>query len=110
MRDIIIYIGFILLIAACEDPIEVNLDSAPSQVVVDAWLTNESVPQSIKLTYSQDYLNSQLAQSLEDATVQIQSDNGNNYDFNHVGSGRYVWTPMPGRCHSSNSIRQWKQL
>ncbi|NNE25734.1 MAG: DUF4249 family protein, partial [Saprospiraceae bacterium] len=69
MKKLIYFLGFIVIFAACEDVIDVNLESGPPQVVVDAWLTNEEKPQEIKLTLSQDYLNSSIAEGIDNAAV-----------------------------------------
>ena len=101
MKKLIYFIGFIFMFAACEDVIDVDLETGPPQVVVDAWLTNDPVPQEIKLTYSQAYLDAALAQGINDATVQVVSNNGFTYDFIGQGDGRYVWTPGPGETIGS---------
>lgn len=96
MKRLIIYISAIMIFGACEDPIEVTLNDAPSQVVIDAWITNISEPQTIKVTYSQPYFDSALASGIDNATVQIESDNGSVYVFQNAGSGEYTWTPSLG--------------
>jgi len=90
-----------IIYTSCEDPYDVTLQEADSQLVVDAWLTNEDKVQEIKLTWSQNYLQNTFAQGIEDAIVTVESDNGNTYDFTHTANGRYVWTPTPGNTIGS---------
>lgn len=96
MKRIVPVIIFIALLAACEDPIDVTLESGPKQIVVDAWITDESRPQTIRLTFSQDYLDNALPSEVSEASVNVQSDNGNEYNFEYTSEGNYVWTPGPG--------------
>ncbi|NNF23065.1 MAG: DUF4249 domain-containing protein [Saprospiraceae bacterium] len=96
MKKLLLYTFLIGFLSSCEDPIDVTLESGPTQFVVDAWITNESKPQTIKLTYSQDYLDSAIASGVAGASVEIQSDNGNIFLFSENADGNYIWIPGPG--------------
>lgn len=82
----------------CTDPIDLTTDFETPQLVVDAWLTDESRPQTITLTLTQDYYDNRLPTPVEDATVTVcQTNLGNEcFSFVHQDSGRYVWTPDQG--------------
>ncbi len=89
-------IGYLVLLTGCEDVIDVELQEAPAQLVVDAWLNNKPEEQVIKLSLSQPYFDSQLAAGVEDANIAVENNNGKIMVFNHQGEGRYTWTPAPG--------------
>ncbi len=85
------------LLLNCEDPIDVESGFTTPQLVVEAWLTNESENQTISLTLTQDFYDNRLPTGLEDATVIVcRTDDQACFPFVHQDSGRYVWTPQPG--------------
>jgi hypothetical protein len=86
----------LLTTSGCEDIVEVQTADAPRQVVVDAWLTNVSEDQEIKLTYSQPYFNPDFAEAVTGAEVTITSDDHSIFSFEEVSAGRYIWQPQPG--------------
>jgi hypothetical protein len=101
MKFINIYILILVLGTAsffsCEDPISVDLGPTNGQVNVDAWLTNRSETQTIRLRRVSAYFDSSPSPSISGATVQVLDDRGNVFDFVEDGStGNYLWTPAPG--------------
>ncbi|WP_173021463.1 DUF4249 family protein [Lewinella sp. W8] len=87
-----------LLFLRCEDTIDLPSSFEEPQLVVDAWLTNESVPQTINLTLTQDFFDNRLPTTVTDAQVVVcQTEIGSNcFVFEHTTNGQYVWTPAPG--------------
>ncbi|GAB4403858.1 MAG: hypothetical protein OHK0053_29000 [Microscillaceae bacterium] len=92
--------GTLLFLSACEDVINIDLDETPPQLVVDAWITDQPGPQTIKLRLSQPYFENEPAPAVTGATVEIEDDLGNVYDFTDPDqNGDYVWTPpTPGEA------------
>jgi hypothetical protein len=82
-----------IALVSCEDVIDIQTAEAPTQIVVDAWLNNQSVTQTIHLTNSQPYFNSDLAQPISGASVEVTSNTGNTLVFDEKSSGTYTWTP-----------------
>ncbi|MBB4079608.1 hypothetical protein GGR28_002233 [Lewinella aquimaris] len=82
----------------CTDVIELETDFQEPELVVDAWLTDESVPQTIRLTLSQDYYANRLPTGVENAEVVVCRTQPDTtcFIFVHQDSGRYVWTPAAG--------------
>jgi len=84
-------------IFSCEDPISVDLGPTNGQVNVDAWLTNQSVTQTIRLRRVSPYFDSSPSPVITGATIQVADDLGNIFDFSEEGNtGDYHWTPAPG--------------
>lgn len=82
---------------ACEDVINPDLQPASPVLVVDAWLTNQPGPQSIKLTRSQPYFESVLPPGVSGASVTVVDQLGTTYTFNETESrGVYTWVPPAG--------------
>ncbi len=85
-----------IIYTSCEDPIEVDNGFEAPQLVIDAWINNNSdEEQIISLSFSQDYFDNRLPDPISDAQVSISSSN-QTFDFNHIGDGKYSWTPGIG--------------
>ncbi|CAH0998719.1 hypothetical protein LEM8419_00065 [Neolewinella maritima] len=96
MRSLLL-LALAAALCTCTDPIELTTDFETPELVVDAWLTNTSEPQTIRLTQSQDYYANRLPAGVTDAEVVVCLESGTAcYPFVHQDSGRYVWTPQPG--------------
>lgn len=87
---------FAILFTSCEDPIDVDNGFETSQLVVDAWLNNNiDETQIITLSLSQDYFDNRLPDPIDNASINVTSSTGS-YDFDHIGDGKYAWTPASG--------------
>ena len=77
MKNILVQILFIALSLAvftnCEDVILVDTDPAAELITVDGWINNQSVPQTIRLTRSQPYFQSQFNPGVVGASVIVES-------------------------------------
>lgn len=92
-----------ILLFHCEDPVELPSRFESPELVVEAWLSNESAPQTIILTETQDFYDNRLPTPVTDAQVAICETidsvvTSNCFLFEYADSGRYVWTPaLPGQ-------------
>ena len=86
----IISISFI----ACEQVIDLEVKEGVSQLVVDAWLTDEQKEQSIKLTLSQPYFDEAEPKPALGAKVIVYNEDSTAYVFTDVDNdGIYTYTP-----------------
>jgi len=95
-KPFMLFIGLgILGAGACTDPVDLDSTFEGPQPVVEAWLTNESVEQTINLSYTQDFFANTLPDPLAGAEVVVcQTSIGNDcFVFAEAEPGRYVWTP-----------------
>ena len=85
----------ITLLAACSDPVDIDSGFAEAQPVVDAWLTDEPVAQTIYLWQTQDYFANAAPPPLTGAEVTVTSNDfaGVSYEFVEQAPGEYVWEP-----------------
>ncbi len=82
----------ILLLTGCEDVIDLNVDNAPKQMVVDGWITNQPGTQTIRLSWSAPYFDYTKGKPILNATVTIVDDLGNIYEFKDTNNnGQYEW-------------------
>ncbi|MEE9373007.1 MAG: DUF4249 domain-containing protein [Saprospiraceae bacterium] len=87
---------------SCEDVIEIEIANTQSQLVVDAWLTNEDKLQTISLTQSQQYFENTTPIPVIGASVTINNNNGNSFEFlDDNNDGKYIWEPVMGEFFGS---------
>ena len=84
------------ILSSCEDQIEPTLEDAPALLVIDAWLTNQNIPQNIRITQTQSYFDNSAVTTVEGADVSIEDSNGRVYQFIEDDFGNYQWRPTGG--------------
>jgi hypothetical protein len=104
MRSIIIlsFVAFILI--SCDEPIHLDLDQTPSQIVIEGLVTNKPGYQRVKITRSVDFYGTGKTPRVTDAVVTVKDDLGETVTFfhnpnNHADSaGIYIpITPFTGQ-------------
>ena len=87
----------ILLLPACTDVIDVDLEEGADQLVVDAWINNKPETQTIRLRMTSPYFDSAPSPAVLGATVEVTDDNGNVFSFvDTQNEGNYNWEPVAG--------------
>ena len=95
-RNLITYLAVFLFLASCVHQVTVPIRTVPSQLVVEGWITTDSAPYTIKLSYSGPFTNTyEVSQDtgkyfITDARVTIADDLGDSTPCNWVGSGNYM--------------------
>lgn len=81
-------------LSGCETVIDAKLDTGPTQLSVDAILTDQPGPQTIHLTQTAPYFNSGTPSAALSATVTVTDNVGKSYAFTDENNdGYYVWQP-----------------
>jgi len=95
MNNTYIYIlglvSVLLVMNACEDPIDVELNEGDTLIVVDGFLNDLPEDQIIKISSSQTYFDNSLVTGTSGAIVTVSSDKGGIFDFVDEGNGEYRW-------------------
>lgn len=91
---ILIFIAMVLS-WGCETQIDPDLSDAPPLTFVDAWLTNKSEPQIIRLKKTLPYFDASEFPGISGADVRITDNDNNEFVFveSEITQGDYVWTP-----------------
>ena len=90
-------LSLVTLVLSCQDVVDVTLEPGNDQLVVDAWITNQPVTQTIRLVRTSPYFDSSPANAETGATVSITDDAGTVYSFTDENNeGNYTWEPAPG--------------
>lgn len=93
MRHLIFLVVAVLVLQACEDQVDVQLEDAPEALVIDAWVNNKDEVQVIHITKTQPYFESSSPTGVSGASVTITDENGVDYSFNEASPGVYEWDP-----------------
>lgn len=100
----ITFIALAFSLVACEDVIDVDLDQGDVLLVADAFITNESATQTIKLSKTSPYFQSQTVPALTGAQVTVSGSDGTVYPFVESSPGNYTWTPSFGDAMDSIGV------
>ncbi len=86
---------FVCLLTSCEDVVNPSINSSKPTFIVDAFLTNEPLPQTIRLTQTIGFLdNLQQQPTVLGATVQITNSQKEVFTFiDEKKDGNYTWKP-----------------
>ncbi len=76
-----------LMILSCEETIVLDIDQAPSNIVIESTLTNELRRHKVKVTRTLDFYQTGRSPAVTNATVYITDDLGNRFDFVHNPDG-----------------------
>lgn len=86
------------LLSSCETVINANIDSAPAQLAVDAWLTDQPGEQQIRLTLTTNYFNNAQPAPALSASVTVGDNTGRVFQFTDPDNdGVYSWKPASVR-------------
>ncbi|MDB5239489.1 MAG: hypothetical protein JWP57_114 [Spirosoma sp.] len=103
LHSILLRFGGLILIASsltlysCETVIDAKLDTGPTQLTVDATITDQPGQQSIRLTQTAAYFDNSPSPAAIGATVNVSDGAGRTFPFNDSAStGYYVWKPKAG--------------
>lgn len=75
---------------SCEKVIDVNLNTAEPRLVIEGNITSESGPYEVVLTTSGGYFDNSAVQAVENAIIQISSEDGSIETLTEVSPGKYL--------------------
>ncbi|MCK4560811.1 MAG: DUF4249 domain-containing protein [Calditrichia bacterium] len=107
--QIIIFISFLTALFSCEDVIQIDLNSADPQIVIDAVVTDQSGPYTIKINKTGDYFELSVFPAVCGAVVQITDDAGSFETLQETEPGIYRTDSLqgiPGRTYTLTVISE----
>jgi hypothetical protein len=97
--DIKVLLGFFLalvLLSSCQDVINVSLNNAAPQMVIEGSLSSQPDTVKVVLSRTTDYFNPGNIVPVTDAVVSISDDRGNSYQPASSQGGTYAFPNMSG--------------
>ncbi len=96
MRKVFKYLLLLSIIGmyACEDVIDIDVESASGDLVIDAWIDNRNQTQQINLTLAQGYFDNTNPSIAAGAEVVVNNiTKGQSFEF-ESNSSYYSWSPQ----------------
>lgn len=90
------YLPLFLVLVSCVHEVDVPIRTVPPQLVVEGWITTDSTPYTVKLSYAGPFTNTyEVSQDtsryfITDARVTIMDDLGDSTPCIWAGSGNYI--------------------
>ncbi|MFD1769050.1 DUF4249 domain-containing protein [Sphingobacterium suaedae] len=92
----------LLVLAACEEVIDIDLNAADPRVVIEAQLSDLNSVQRIRVSKSVAFSESINSLPVENALVTVRDDQGRNFSFQYEQNGNYIhpnFKPVAGRTY-----------
>ncbi len=92
MRKLAYILGFIALASSCQKVIDVDLNDANQNIIIEGNYTAEDSTVSVRLTLTSSYFDSEPSQTIDNALVTITDQNGATTTVPSIGNGNYELT------------------
>ena len=90
-----IFVTLLAVLTSCTSVIQVSVPKGSNLIVVDAFLSNSTKPQTVRLTFNANYFSNVPTPAVIGATVSLTDlTNSTTYTFTPDGSGNYTYTPI----------------
>ena len=93
---ILLTVTLVSFIISCEDVIEVDLDSAEPQIVIEGSVTNENSPYTVYISKSGDFYEPSIFVKVTGANITISDSRGNSELLTETEDGVYESTSVGG--------------
>lgn len=100
----ILLVGSIVM-SACEKVIDVKLDNAESQLVIEGNITDQQGPQLIKISKSVPYTENNTYPPVSAAVVIVTDNNNRSWTFSETAPGIYTVPSMKGETGSIYTLK-----
>lgn len=92
MKKYFVFLATVILLASCENVVQIKLDKGSELIVVDAFINDMRKSQVVRLTTTDDYFTTQNPPALSGATVVLKDLTNNRvYNFSDQNNGDYVF-------------------
>jgi hypothetical protein len=92
-----------LLFFACQDVIEIDLNSSKPTVVVEGNITLGKKA-NLMLSYTTNYFNTEAPKLVENATVTLSNSKGESEQLANIGNGNYVGQKLKGEANTEYEL------
>ncbi len=87
---------FISILNSCTDVVQIKLDEGSKLYVIDAFVNDLRISQTIKVVTNDSYFSNRDAPAVPNANVVLTDLTGNiQYNFNYTSNGNYVYNLSP---------------
>ena len=91
-----IFLSAMLVVSGCEEPVTIDTDQAPQQLIIEGLITNEFKQHTIKISQTADFYDTGNTPRISEATVTVSDNENNIYTFIETDPGIYLSAPFAG--------------
>ncbi len=88
--------GLFLTLTSCTKVIELDLNDAPKQVVIEGTVTDQPVPYTVRVSQSAGFYENGIGEVISNATVTISDGSTTPETLTYVGNGNYQTRSLRG--------------
>lgn len=105
MKHLILLVGLLLTLTSCTKVIELDLNDAPKQVVIEGVVTDQPGPYTVRVAQSAGFYDNGIGDVVTNATVTLGDGISAPETLTYVGNGNYQTRTLlgvPGRTYTLN--------
>ena len=89
---------------SCEEPVDIDLRTGPTRLVVEGWITDLPGPHRVKLTTTDNFTSEFPTPTVSQARIRVRDDQGNVHSLEEAAPGVYLtdsasFVGIPGRAY-----------
>jgi len=104
MNRLLLVFSIIVLFSGCEEVIQVELDNADSQIVIEAKVSDNPSNNLVIISKSTDFYNPSQYENISGAEVIVSESGGNSYIFFEISPGKYSNSNLSAKVGREYSI------
>ncbi|MCU0369418.1 MAG: DUF4249 domain-containing protein [Cyclobacteriaceae bacterium] len=81
---------FMFILLGCEETIILDIDQAPTRVVIEAVLTNRLKDQYVRVSRTADFYSTGTPEKVSNARVKVTSNDGEEFEYAQISAGLYI--------------------
>ena len=105
MKNIFLIIISLFLVISCEREIDLNLEDQSGNIVIEANVTDQEGPYSLRITKSVSFTQSNTYPGIENAQVTLSDNLGQTENLQHIGNGIYQASSFQGQSGRTYTLK-----
>ena len=105
MKNIFLIIISLFLVISCEREIDLNLEDQSGNIVIEANVTDQAGPYTVRITKSVSFTQSNTYPGIENAQVTLSDDLGQTENLQHIGNGIYQASSFQGQSGRTYTLK-----
>lgn len=105
MKNIFLIIISLFLVISCEREIDLNLEDQSGNIVIEANVTDQADPYSVRITKSVSFTQSNTYPGIENAQVTLSDNLGQTENLQHIGNGIYQASSFQGQSGRTYTLK-----
>ena len=105
MKNIFLIIITLFLVISCEREIDLNLEDQSGNIVIEANVTDQAGPYTVRITKSVSFTQSNTYPGIENAQVTLSDNLGQTENLQHIGNGIYQASSFQGQSGRTYTLK-----